>query len=307
MAKIGIALGSGSAKGWAHIGVLKALAQLGVKPDVVAGCSVGAFVGAAYATDNLAELEQWVNGFSSWDLVSMLDISLRRGGLMSGEKVFEQAKSMIGDINVEDLELPFIAVATDLYGGNEVWLKRGCLQDVVRASCAIPGLLAPVRLGERYFIDGAVVNPIPINVCRALGADVVIAVDLYGYPEVVTDSHPVMRSGKNALKSDNERSHFNHLINQSRDYFNDFTKRFVRSNRSELNMFAVMTSALEILEYRQKKSRLAGDPPEVLIQPQVAHIGSMEFNRASESILAGEQAVYKIKHLIESELVRIGR
>jgi len=301
MAKIGIALGSGSAKGWAHIGVLNGLAELGIKPDIVAGCSIGAFVGAAYATDNLAKLEQWVNSFSSWDLVSMMDISLRRGGLMSGEKVFEQAKDMITDINVEDLDMPFIAVATDLYGANEVWLKRGCLQDVVRASCAIPGLLAPVRLGDRYFVDGAVVNPIPVNVCRALGADIVIAVDLYGYPDVGVSTTPTSIIEDSGADSS---GHFNHLINQSRDYLNDFANKFIRSKEAELNMFAVMTTALEILEYRQKKSRLAGDPPEVLIQPKVAHIGSMEFNRAAESILAGQQAVEKISHLIESELTR---
>ena len=139
MAKIGIALGSGSAKGWAHIGVFKALEELGVKPDIVAGCSIGAFVGAAYATGNLNKLEQWINGFSNWDVMSMMDISWRRGGLMSGEKVFDQAKSMIGNTNIEDLNIPFVAVATDLYAGKEVWLKRGSLQDAVQASCSIPG------------------------------------------------------------------------------------------------------------------------------------------------------------------------
>jgi NTE family protein len=235
----------------------------------------------------------------------MMDISLRRGGLMSGEKVFEQAKSMIGDIKVEDLDIPFVAVATDLYGANEVWLKTGWLQDVVRASCAIPGLLAPVRLGDRYFIDGAVVNPVPVNICRALGADIVIAVDLYGYPEV-TDTHAQPLASDNSNSNTDGGGHFNHLINRSRDYLNDFTNKFVSSKGAELNMFAVMTTALDILEYRQKKSRLAGDPPEILIQPKVAHIGSMEFNRAAESIIAGEQAVKNVTHLIESELVRFG-
>lgn len=304
MAKIGIALGSGSAKGWAHIGVLKALGELGIKPDVVAGCSIGAFVGAAYATGNLEKLEHWVNGLSHWDLVSMVGISWRRGGLLSGEKAFEQAKSMIGDINAEELDIPFIAVATDLYAGSEVWLKKGCLKDIVRASCSIPGLLSPKRLGDRYFVDGAVVNPIPVNVCRALGADLVIAVDLYGYPEVIAAPVPLDETDKDDNSEEHEDSHFKSLIGHSRDYFNDLADKFVRNQGSQLNMFAVMSTAMDILEYRQKKSRLAGEPPELLIQPKIAHIGSMEFNRAPESIAAGVESVESITHLIESELAR---
>ncbi|NRA72562.1 MAG: patatin-like phospholipase RssA [Gammaproteobacteria bacterium] len=300
MAKIGIALGSGSAKGWAHIGVFKALEELGVKPDIVAGCSIGAFVGAAYATGNLNKLEQWINGFSNWDVMSMMDISWRRGGLMSGEKVFDQAKSMIGNTNIEDLNIPFVAVATDLYAGKEVWLKRGSLQDAVQASCSIPGLMAPKRLGERYFIDGAVVNPIPVNVCRALGADLVIAIDLYGYPELLTTP----QVNEMSVSESKDDSHFKNLIGHSKDYFNDIANKFIRTQGTQPNMFAVMSTALDILEYRQKKSRLAGDPPEILIQPKVAHIGSMDFNRAPESIAAGVNSVNDIAHLIKSELLR---
>ena len=304
MAKIGIALGSGSAKGWAHIGVFKALEQLGIKPDVVAGCSIGAFVGAAYATGNLSKLEHWVNGFSNWDLVSMMDISWRRGGLMSGEKVFEHAKTMIGDINVEDLDIPFVAVATDLYGGHEVWLKKGPLQDAVRASCSIPGLLSPKRLGDRYFIDGAVVNPIPVNVCRALGADLVIAVDLYGYPEVLAVPVEAETIDIDQLNAESNDGHFKNLIGHSKDYLSEIANKFIKNQGTQPNMFAVMSTALDILAHRQMKSRLAGDPPEILLQPKVAHIGARDFNRAPESIAAGEQAVNVIAHLIESELLR---
>jgi len=303
MAKIGIALGSGSAKGWAHIGVFKALDELGIKPDVVAGCSIGAFVGAAYATGNLSKLEDWVNGFSNWDVMSLLDISWRRGGLISGEKVFEQAKSMIGDIEIERLNIPFTAVATDLYGGSEVWLKKGSLQDAVRASCSIPGLLSPKLLNGRYFIDGAVVNPIPVNVCRALGAEIVIAVDLYGYPEVLSlpTAPPINES---ALSIDEEEGHFKSLIGHSKDVIGEIANKFIKNQGTQPNMFAVMNTALEILEYRQKKSRLAGDPPEILLQPRVAHIGSMDFNRAPECIDAGIKSVQDIAHLIESEILR---
>lgn len=304
MAKIGIALGSGSAKGWAHIGVLKALAELGIKPDIVAGCSVGAFVGAAYATGNLSELERWVNSFSSWNLMRLMDISWRRGGLMSGERVFEQSRLLFGATKVEDLDIPFIAVATDLYSGNEVWLKTGNLQDVVRASCSVPGLLAPKRLGDRYFIDGAVVNPLPVNICRSLGADLVIAVDLYGYPLLLNEDKSESVPDNDNLEQGDEDHHFKRLIGSSRDYFNGLTGKNSRDTVRVPNMFAVMSTAMEILEYRQKKSRLAGDPPEILIQPRVAQISSMEFNRAPEAIAAGEEAVHSIAHLIDSELRR---
>jgi len=304
MAKIGIALGSGSAKGWAHIGVFKALADLGIKPDIVAGCSIGAFVGAAYATGNLTKLEDWVNGFSNWDIMSLMDISWRRGGLISGERVFEQAKSMIGDIEIEHLSIPFTAVATDLYAGKEVWLKRGSLQDAVRASCSIPGLLSPKLLDGRYYIDGAVVNPIPVNVCRALGADIVIAVDLYGYPEVLSLPEEPKVSDEKLPLNPEEEGHFKSLIGHSKEVISEIANKFIKNQGTQPNMFAVMNTALEILEYRQKKSRLAGDPPEILLQPRVANIGSMDFNRAPECIEAGYKSVQDIAHLIESELLR---
>ncbi|NRA61930.1 MAG: patatin-like phospholipase RssA [Psychrobium sp.] len=308
MVKIGIALGSGSAKGWAHIGVLQGLAELGIKPEVVAGSSIGAFVGAAYACDKLTPLTDWVNGFSQWDLMTMMDISLRKGGLLSGDKVFEQARTMIGDCKIEELKYPFIAVATDLYSGKEVWLRRGDLQDAVRASCSIPGLMAPKRIGDNYYIDGAVVNPIPVNVCRHLGADLVIAVDLNGYPENNLDSNDTSERASDdgslpnkADASTDKPLNLKGLITQSKQYFTDLSERLMPSSTMQLNMFAVMSSALEILENRQKKSRLAGEPPDILILPKVSHIGSMDFNRAPEAIQAGYDAVMKIRHVIEAE------
>lgn len=178
---VGIALGSGAAKGWAHIGVLNGLAAMGIKPDKVAGCSVGALVGAAYAHDHLPELEKWVRGFSSWDVLGLMDIRWRKGGLIGGDKVFDVLHARIGDVNIENLNRPFAAVATDLYSGQEIWFTEGDLRQAVRASCSMPGILAPVRQGERWLVDGAVVNPVPVSVSRAMGVDVVIAVDLYGY------------------------------------------------------------------------------------------------------------------------------
>lgn len=312
--KIGIALGSGSAKGWAHIGVLKRLSELGIEPDIVAGCSVGAFVGASYAAGNLNKLDDWVRGFSNWNLMSVMDLSWRKGGLITGEKVFDQAKSMLGPSTIEELEIAFTAVATELYSGQEIWLQKGSLREAVRASCSIPGLMAPKQLGQQWLIDGAVVNPIPISVCRAMGADLVIAVDLYGYPAAVDPMAqvanqmprpgPDMPEVEGPPRPDDEHSHFTNLLSHGRSYFNDIVDKFVSNQGTQPNMFAVMSTALDILEARHKKSRLAGDPPEIMIMPKVAHIASMEFNRGQEAMTAGEASVDQISHVLEAQLLR---
>ena len=309
--KIGIALGSGSAKGWAHIGVLQGLAEQGIRPDIVAGCSVGAFVGAAYAAGNLERLVKWVDGFSNWDLVSFMDLSWGGGGLFTGEKVFDEAQSMLGPSTIEELDIAFTAVATELYTGNEIWLQRGSLRDAVRASCSIPGLLAPKQLGQQWLIDGAVVNPIPVSVCRAMGADVVIAVDLAGHPpprdpmSQIANKMPrqrVVEGEGGGGEIGHEDSHFTNLLSHGRSYFNDIVDKFVSSQGTQPNMFAVMSTALDILEARHKKSRLAGDPPEIMLLPKVSHIASMEFNRGEEAIAAGRASVEQVGHLLSAEL-----
>lgn len=168
---IGIALGSGAAKGFSHIGVLKALDQMGIRPHVVAGTSMGAFVGAAYAAGRLAALEDWVRKLDNWQVFSLLDINWTlNGGVLGGRKPFNAFFDNIDCKLIEDLPLPFTAVATDLHTGQEIWLQSGNLRDAVAASCAIPGLLSPKRLSGRWLVDGAVVNPVPVDVCRAMGA-----------------------------------------------------------------------------------------------------------------------------------------
>lgn len=155
--RIGIALGSGAAKGWAHIGVFNALDELGIKPERVAGCSIGALVGAAYVNGRLGDLEAWVRSFSSWDVLGLMDLSWRRGGLIRGEKVFDVMQSRIGSMDIESMSMPFIAVATDLYSGQEIWFRQGDLRHAVRASCSMPGILPPVRQGHRWLDRKSVV------------------------------------------------------------------------------------------------------------------------------------------------------
>ncbi|SUI63972.1 patatin-like phospholipase RssA [Shewanella morhuae] len=304
---VGIALGSGAAKGWAHIGVLNGLAAMGIKPDKVAGCSIGALVGAAYAHEHLPELEQWVRGFSSWDVLGLMDIRWRKGGLIGGDKVFDVLHARIGDVDIEKLNRPFAAVATDLYSGQEIWFTEGDLRQAVRASCSMPGILAPVCQGERWLVDGAVVNPVPVSMSRAMGVDVVIAVDLYGYHSGRVQALPVNMSSQKIPAASVEiparqETGFMDLFARGRDYVSNLTDKFSLGTKSNPGMIAVMSQSMGILEQRHKRARLMGDPPDICIVPEVGNIGTMEFHRADEAIAAGEAAVEKVAHLIEAAL-----
>ena len=167
--KIGIALGSGSARGWAHIGVLHALKDMGIEPEIVAGCSIGAFVGAAYASDQLDVMEAWSKTLTWKEIISFFDLSLSKGGLIQGEKLFKFIREKAGDPDIETLSRKFGAVATELNTGREVWLREGSLFDSVRASVAFPGLISPSNLHNKWLIDGGLINPVPVSLCRAMG------------------------------------------------------------------------------------------------------------------------------------------
>ncbi|WP_119969396.1 patatin-like phospholipase RssA [Shewanella japonica] len=309
--RVGVALGSGAAKGWAHIGVLKELAEMGIHPDKIAGCSVGALVGAAYANDHLDELEAWVRGFSSWDVLGLMDLSWRKGGLISGEKVFDVLAGRIGELKIEQLKKPFSAVATDLYSGQEIWFKEGDLRHAVRASCSMPGFLPPVQLEDRWLVDGAVVNPVPVSMCRAMGVDVVIAVDLNGHrrnsmhmlPQQMKSRAPTALE-KQQQEAKEPDSAFMDILGKGKEYIASFSEKFSMSTKSHPGMIAVMSQSMDILEQRHKRARLMGDPPDVCLVPQLADIGTMEFHRATEAIEAGRQSVRQTAHLINSALGR---
>ncbi|QSX32340.1 patatin-like phospholipase RssA [Shewanella avicenniae] len=307
MPSVGIALGSGAAKGWAHIGVLKALAAMGVHPQKIAGCSIGALVGAAYANDRLDELERWVCGFTSWQVLSLMDISWRRGGLIGGDKVFDAMEQHLGEWKIEELKKPFIAVSADLNTGQEVWFRSGNLRNAVRASCSMPGIMSPVRQGKRWLVDGAVVNPIPVSVARAMGVDVVIAVDLNGHRREKLQILPVNIKSEcsdqdKAEERQQSESTFMDFFAKGKDYIGNLTQKFSSANKQQPGMLAVMSQSMDILEQRHKRARLVGDPPDICIIPKVSDIGMMEFHRAEEAIEAGYQAVCRVRHLIEATL-----
>ena len=327
--KIGLALGAGAARGWTHIGIIKALEKLGVKIDVVAGCSIGAYVGAAYASGKLDELQEWACSLSDWQVLALMGVGLRRGGIASGQKVFDKLSNEFCVENYEDMLKPFAAVATDLYSGREVVFNSGPIGDTIQASCAIPALFAPVAHGDRWLVDGAVVNPVPVNLCRQLGADFVIAVNLNA------DFRPLMIEKLRQDHEENQRKtedFFTKSQNVLKQWFSPDSKQEEKeptvvtdeSIASEViekieeevtevpakakksnppGIMSVMSSSLDILQARVTRSRLAGDPPDILIEPQLTDVGIMEFHRAQELCTKGEETIARIAEQIRYQLL----
>lgn len=282
--RIGLALGGGSARGWAHIGVIRVLHDAGIEPDIVCGTSIGALVGAAYVAGELDKLEPWVRGLKLQKVASFLDFSLG-GGLIKGDKLIGFFRSHFVDRDIDQLARPFGAVATDLRLGREVWLRAGRMSDVVRASIALPGLFTPARHEGAWLVDGGLVNPVPVSLCRAMGADVVIAVDL--------NSDLLGRHLKPARKADGraaaEAPHDSVL---ARIQAGMSQLGFSNGNAAEATpaMLEVLASSINIMQVLITRSRLAGDPADVLVMPRLADLGLMEFHRASVAIDAGRRA-----------------
>jgi NTE family protein len=277
--RIGLALGGGSARGWAHIGVLRALQEGGVNPDVVCGCSIGAFVGAAYVSEELDNLERWATALRWQDVVALLDVGFR-GGLIKGQKLVDFFSSHYDDRDIGALGKPFACVATDLDSGREIWLRSGSVTAAVRASIALPGLLTPVRRDGQVLVDGALVNPVPVSLCRALGADIVIAVDL-GSSRVGR----VTRAEADSAGTSGWRQ--------------KILQRFGMGGNGEAgnglpSLIEVLSASINIMQVHIARSRLAGEPADVVVSPRLAQIGLMEFHRANEAIAEGRQAVARI-------------
>lgn len=284
--KIGLALGSGAAKGWAHIGVINALERAGIQVDIVAGCSVGALVGAAYASERLPMMEKWVRSFSYWDVIRLMDFSWRRGGLLRGERVFNHVRRLVAHENIEQCKMRFGAVTTNLSTGRELWLTDGDLHQAVRASCSMPGLLAPVAYNGYWLVDGAVVNPVPISLTRALGADIVIAVDLQH------DAH-LMQQDLLSVTPQSEEQENEQATSWGGKLRQQLSKMATRRTNQTPGAMEIMTTSIQVLENRVKRNRMAGDPPDVLIQPFCPQISTLDFHRADEAIAAGKEAVEK--------------
>lgn len=301
---IGLALGGGVARGWAHIGAIKALIEAGIRPDIISGTSIGALVGAAYLAGKLDTLEDWALAIDRRRMVSYMDMRWGGGGLMRGERLARVLRHHMGDINIEDLDRKFAAIACDLRTGYEVWLQNGPIVPALRASYALPGAFEPVQINGRYFIDGALVNPVPVSACRALGAHIVIAVSLNGdaFGPIGT-SHEVDlddETSKDDL-SINPFSVAGQSLNKLRpDRLLLKSMMGEKSDGKGPKMGSVMMSTLNIVMDRISRSRLAGDPPDVFIAPRIGHIGMLEFTKAEELIERGYRAMQHEIPLIHS-------
>lgn len=291
--RIGLALGSGSARGWAHIGVIDSLIEAGIEPDIVCGTSMGALVGAAYVAGRLSELRQWAETATWRKIARLTDVRLSGGGLISGRQVVAFLQDLGIKEPIESYAARYAAVATDLATGREVWLQSGPIHEAVRASIALPGIFSPTRMGERWLLDGGLSNPIPVSVCRALGADVIIAVNLNGdllgrrftEPEPPADTVPSRVSGEVVRR----------LLGRLPAPFHRKAETATASAPPEdtpaPGYFDVLTTSINIMQDHITRTRLAGEPPHVMLVPRLRSIGLMEFNRAPEAIAEGRACV----------------
>lgn len=355
--KIGIALGSGAARGWAHIGIIQALEEMGIPIDVVAGCSIGAYVGSAYASGNLDSLGEWASSLTEWQVLRLMGVGFMKGGLASGQKVFQALEDNFCKETFEELHKPLAVVATDLYTGKEVSFLQGPIGTAVRASCAIPALFPPVSYQGRWLVDGAVVNPVPVNLCRQLGADFVFAVNLSAdfRPQIQhtfeqehehnqqktndffsksqafmqwlkrdktepTDEQLEQMTQQQEQAQEGEVHQSESVVAETVANLGEASQDLPTSDMSDAvsttpsvaklkpvskappSMLGVMSSSLDILQARVTRSRLAGDPPDILIEPQLRDFGIMEFHRAAELIQEGRQCVERVAEQIKYQL-----
>lgn len=283
---IGLALGGGAARGFAHIGVLRMLATHGIVPDVIVGTSIGAVVGGCYAANEMDNLETWARSLTVRGVLGYLDISLSGSGLISGGHLAAQLEAGLKESLIEDLPIRFAAIATEFNTGHEIWLTRGRLSDAMRGSYSLPGIFPPVRIGGRWLVDGALVNPVPVSAARALGARLVIAVnlnsDLFGRGTIIAD-HGSDESdlAPEPPKTNGFRAMFSGERSMRRQFF---------GRRGRPGLPTVMVEAFNVMQDRITRARLAGDPPDVLISPRLGGIGWFDFHRAAEAIEIGTEA-----------------
>jgi NTE family protein len=298
---IGLALGGGSARGFAHIGILRTLIAHGIVPDVVVGTSIGAVVGGAYVTGHLDTLEEWARSLQPRNILGYLDIRLNGSGLIGGDKLAAQIEATIGQTVIEDLPIKFAAVATEVRTGHEIWLTHGRMVEAMRASYALPGIFSPVRIGDRWLVDGALVNPVPVSAARALGAEIVIAANLSS--DVFTHSTTIYSHGQpvevpeTVIESNPPKRRFGRLFSPERTMKREFLGGAGRPGIS-----SVMADAFNIMQDRITRARLAGDPPDLLITPRVGQIGWFDFHRAAELIAFGTRAAERALDAIQEAI-----
>ena len=309
--RIGVALGSGSARGWAHIGVLQQLETMGIRPEIVCGCSIGSIVGAAYAVDNLTKLEQWALSLTRLEMMRYFELNTSFKGFIHQQRLrqFFHEHVCADQQSIEGLTKPFAAVATDLHSGREVWFTQGKVIDAVWASIAIPGLFKPFHHDGKWLVDGGLVNPVPVSLCRALGADLIIAVNLNGNvsrrisppKDPKTAETPKLKDDttlpENPSSSSNQ-SPSNRLVSSVTSSLRNYAETLFPDHKSTPTAPGIaetIMGSVYIMQDVITRSRMAGDPPEILLKPRVADVGLLEFYRAAEAIEEGKQCVIRME------------
>lgn len=271
---LGIALGSGGARGWAHIGALAALDEAKLAPAIVCGTSIGAVIGGIYLAGQLGEFTRYVRRLNRLRVSQFFDFKLGAGSMIAGNRVLKVLQPMLRETRIEALPRRFGCVATDVANGEEVWLREGRLSDALAASYAIPGLFPAVHLGGRWLFDGALTNPVPASLARALGADIVIAVDVNAgiLAPLAFEADQVTLPARRGITG-------------------GFMRRMLDRRKGGPSAFGAMSRSLQIMQTRMSRIRLAEDPPAIVLRPEVGHIGPLEFYRADECIAAGAASV----------------
>ncbi|PLX39319.1 MAG: patatin [Hyphomicrobiales bacterium] len=283
---IGLALGSGAARGLAHIGIIEALEAEGIRPDIVAGCSIGAFVGAAYVSGRLEAMREWAESLVWHDVAGLLDVSLTGGGLIGGKPVEKLLRTLEITAPIEDLDRPFATVATDYASGREEWFTSGPIGKAVRASISLPGIFSPVKIAGDWYVDGGLVNPVPVSTCRALGANFVIAVNLNG-DLVGRRAVPEPDSDDTANRNEMVEQAISALPVSWRDGTRQAVTEFLKPKPKTPSYFEVLANSINIMQDRITRSRLAGEPPHVMITPRLSDMSIFAFDQAAEAIEEG--------------------
>lgn len=298
---IGLALGGGAARGFAHIGVIKTLVANGLKPDVIAGTSIGAVVGGLYAAGKLEEFEAWALSLTRRRVFSYMDFSFAGSGLIGGTRLAENLVAETAAVHIENLALKFAAIATEIGTGHEIWLTRGRLADALSASYALPGIFSPTRIGGRWLMDGALVNPVPVSAARAIGARLVVAVNLnadtFGRGTVIQDHGA----------DDEEIAVLEQPAHAGlRDKAERLLRRQFLGTTGKPGFSTVMVEAFSVMQDRITRARLAGEPPDASITPRLGSIGFFDFHRAAETIQLGVEAAEKCLDSIHDTMKALG-
>jgi NTE family protein len=283
---IGLALGSGSARGWAHIGVIHVLERAGISADIVCGTSIGALVGAAYAAGEIERFDAWARALKWQAVVGMLDLRMG-GGLIEGTRLVQFFRSRFDDQGIEKLPKAFGCVATELGNGREIWLRDGPVIDAVRASIALPGLFTPSQRDGRLLVDGGLVNPVPVSLCRAMGADIVIAVDL-NWDLIGRRRRASVEMHAPAPSAEADGSGLASLFAKLRPA--SWGAGGAKAAPDMPSMLDVLATSLNIMQVRITHSRLAGEPADAMVRPRLSLIAAMDYHRANEAIAEGERA-----------------